>query len=521
MEFQSILDLEESAFKDQVRPAFFVDLNLDQILELIQFQWSQEVRPYFGYFPQNEACEAYRRNIYQDVKREAIQELLMNYVNQMRERRTASENEQEVEENMQRVVWHIWEIYHYCRAFEDLYRGLAEQKPASEGFVCFCQFLENYLQSVPFVEMRDRVYALHQELTGFQLIFTIENDLITLNQGELPGTYDQFLEKSFPGHKKKLRSPFAGTLHLSNLELELITMFRKKNPSFFRKAEAFSRDYPVYANETLLRFDQEIGYYLAFCRFEEKMKREGFEFAVPATDSSREICAHGLYDLALACANYQQKKEVVSNDLVYHPQERFFVVTGPNQGGKTTFARSLGQLIYFTKMGLDVPAVSANVHYFTNILTHFSVEESIETGRGKLKEELSRLAPMMSAINENAFVIINELFTTAANYDACIMGKRVLEHFEQQRCHGVYVTHLKELGEGGEAIVSLRALVEEIEEEQPIESAAANSVPPRRRIRSVRRFKMIRSPAEDNGCASDLVEKYQLTYEQLRARLNR
>ena len=34
--------------------------------------------------------------------------------------------------------------------------------------------------------------------------------------------------------------------------------------------------------------------------------------------------------------------------------ERFFVLTGPNQGGKTTFARSLGQLVYFTRIGLDL-----------------------------------------------------------------------------------------------------------------------------------------------------------------------
>lgn len=184
--------------------------------------------------------------------------------------------------------------------------------------------------------------------------------------------------------------------------------------------------------------------------------------------------AHGLYDLALACAGHK----VVSNEMEFGWEERFYVLTGPNQGGKTTYARSLGQLVYFAKMGLDVPAVSAGVYRFTDILTHFSVEESIETGRGKLKEELTRLAPMMafqsggntrhengcseSLYGENfrgerthgenvccegfggenssgrpgkAFVIMNELFTTAANYDACIMGERVLKHFLTRDCH--------------------------------------------------------------------------------------
>ena len=154
--------------------------------------------------------------------------------------------------------------------------------------------------------------------------------------------------------------------------------------------------------------------------------------------------------------------------------------------------------MYFTKLGLDVPADVANVHHFTRILTHFSVEESVETGRGKLKEELVRLKPMMQEQSDGAFVIINELFTTAANYDACLMGKKVLEHFIGDGCRGIYVTHLKELSEGTEGVVSLRAMLDE------------------NRIQS---FRIMRQAADDSACAQNQVNKYQLTYEQLKERL--
>ena len=110
-----------------------------------------------------------------------------------------------------------------------------------------------------------------------------------------------------------------------------------------------------------------------------------------------------------------------------------------------------------------------------------------------------RLKPMMSAECENAFVIINELFTTAANYDACIMGKKVLEHFISQDCRGIYVTHLKELTEAHESVVSLRAMLDE------------------KRIQS---FKISRQPAEDSACAMNQVNKHRLTYEQLKERLS-
>ena len=173
-------------------------------------------------------------------------------------------------------------------------------------------------------------------------------------------------------------------------------------------------------------------------------------------------------------------------------------MTGPNQGGKTTFARSLGQLVYFTKMGLDVPAASAKVPYFPDIQSHFSVEESAETGYGKLKEELTRLSPMMYENKRGTFVVVNELFTTAASYDALIMGKRVLKHFVELDCMGIYVTHLKELADEQEGVVSLRAMLDE---------------------NRMQTFEIRRGEAEDTPCAEDLVNKHQLTYTQLKERL--
>lgn len=521
MPFISILDKEESSYLERRKPEFFLDLNLDQIIEQIQQLWSWDIKKYFSYFPENEACEAYRREVFSDVKREGVWQVLNNYVNRMRERKEALYQKLKVDYELQKDVWQLWEVYDYCQAFEELYEGLSGQELHSEGMRELLAYLKGYLSSGLFLEMREKAYALHRELMGFQLVLTIENDQVVIAQKEASDTredgeaeakdYESFLEESFPGHKKQLRSPFAADPNLSNLEQELIVAFRKKHPDFFKEAAKFYQVYFHYEDEILMRFDEEIGFYLAFYRFEEKMRDEGFAFAVPVVDSKEEMRAAGLYDLALACVNVRQKKEVVSNDMVYHNGESFFVVTGPNQGGKTTFARSLGQLVYFAKMGLDVPALSASVPYFSDLLTHFSVEESIETGRGKLKEELTRLAPMMNDVFDHAFVIINELFTTAASFDACIMGKRVLEHFLGQNCCGVYVTHLKELSEGDGRIVSLRALVEEVEQFDNEQGGT--------RIRNVRKFKMIRSAAEDTGYAGDLVEKYHLTYEELRKRL--
>ena len=143
-----------------------------------------------------------------------------------------------------------------------------------------------------------------------------------------------------------------------------------------------------------------------------------------------------------------------------------------------------------------------NSRFFERILTHFEVEESVETGAGKLKEELQRLRPMMHLYAQNSFVILNELFTTATTYDAQIMAHKVMSHFMQNQCLGIYVTHIQELADenANEGVQSMVAQVDETDS-------------------SVRTFKIIPATAKGLGYSDTIVKKYGLDYDQVTRRL--
>ncbi|HAP34295.1 MAG TPA: hypothetical protein DEO62_05820 [Lachnospiraceae bacterium] len=238
--------------------------------------------------------------------------------------------------------------------------------------------------------------------------------------------------------------------------------------------------------------------------------------------------AHDMLDIALILKNLPLDKKVIANDLYYTGKEKFLIVTGPNQGGKTTFARSVGQLIYFTTMGLKVAASTAVVPCFKGIMTHFSKDESDETGLGKLKEELTRLIPLMQSNNRENFVILNELFTTAATYDAYRMGVNALKHFITNNCMGIYVTHIRELALNGNVKFKLAAAgTEEMGiEPEKIESSglpdgsivsAAAMVDPH--DENVRTFKIVRHEPATSGFSKTLVQKYHMTLSELMERL--
>lgn len=515
MDFVSILDLKNVPEREGGRPAFFLDLNLNQIIERISTLWERNVSNYYYYLPADKTCEDYRREVLRDVQSGEVYQVLNRFVERMQEREEVIAKGATVHGNLPKAARFIAEAGIYCAAFLKLYEELQGQKLSSKGMLAFRAYLCQYLSSEAFQRLQGEVIRLQETLDSFRLRFQYENErvYVELLAGAKNGkvqkaadangtaehitteTYDTFLRKSFPDRKRTMRSPFEISMDVSELEQEILRILQKNRPDFFQDIKKFRGEFENYPDETLMRFVEEIEFYLSFYCFEKHMQERGYEFCAPESGENVQMKAYGLYDLALACTI----RRVVPNDMSYLEGERFFVLTGPNQGGKTTFARSLGQLVYFTKMGLDVPAKAATVPYFSDILTHFSVEESVETGRGKLKEELVRLQPMMDVACKNAFVIINELFTTAANYDACIMGKRVLQHFLASESQGIYVTHLKELAEPAEGIVSLRAMLDGNGKQS---------------------FEILRSPAVESANAINQVNKYRLTYEQLKERLS-
>lgn len=498
MAYFSVLDLEQPESMDASRAGFLWDLNLNQIIDTIQMHSPQyDISKMYYRFPSDQACGEYRRKIYEDIKQAEVFECFRLFSGEMRKAAAAARCRDKAGTELQRSAWHASAAHGYCGAVSALQTALAEKKLRSEGLRRLSEYLAEYTGQEAFLKCREEAASIQQMIEELHLILEIEDNRVVITRGKRSGTYERLL-----GHGETARAltPFLGNPGMTPLEEAVFEAFRKKEPELFNRIEAFAERCPSYEEDTILRLEQEIQYYLAFFRFEEKMKEQGFEFCAPDKVSDGAMEAAGLYDLALACVNCTRGKPVVSNDFAYREGERFFVVGGPNQGGKTTFARSLGQLVYFAGMGLDVPAARAGIPYFSGLLTHFSVEESLGSGKGKLKEELLRLAPMMQEEAAGAFVIINELFTTAAHYDGCIMGKRVLNHFIGKGCMGVYVTHLRELGEGIEGVAPLTAMLDGSQERK-------------------RTYKISRERMEGVGYAEDIVNKYGLTYRALHQRL--
>jgi hypothetical protein len=84
------------------------------------------------------------------------------------------------------------------------------------------------------------------------------------------------------------------------------------------------------------------------------------------------------------------------------PTADLIVVTGANQGGKTTFLRSVGSAQLMMQCGMFVPARYFHGAVATGLFTHFTREEDAAMRRGKLDEELSRLDAIVTEVGPGA-----------------------------------------------------------------------------------------------------------------------
>ncbi len=507
MEFRSILYRDpESHEEPPADGRFLVDLNLDQVIEGIRSDGNGRDLDRALRTPLASVdAVAYRQEVFRDLEHGEVRARLAAFADSMAAMRQHLQLAEALDFRIHRQGWFLHAAHTYCCAVAELVSDLADLPLESRALRDFRRHVAAYARSDGFRSLARTTRALVRDLSAVTYSVYIRGREVEVRvfggEPDLGTEVQRAFAPLSHGASRVYVAEASGDIGPSRLKRSIAACLARLFPRVFARLDAFCNEHREFANDGIIAFDSEVQFYLAYLAYIEPLREQGLGFCYPEVSADvKEICNCDGFDLALAKKLSDEGRVVVPNSFRLEGHERVFVVTGANQGGKTTFARSVGQLHYLASIGCPVPGHRARLFLFDRILTHFEREERIGRLRGRMEDDLLRLHRILQEATPQSIIIMNEVFTSATVHDGLILSQILMDTIAERDVLGVCVTFIDELATANDRVVSM--------------VASADPDDPALRTYRIRR----RSP-QGLAHAASIAEKHGLTYERLKERI--
>jgi DNA mismatch repair ATPase MutS len=509
MKFQGILfqsTLDRVPDEQLTAPDFFVDLNLDQIIAaIVAGKEEYNLNPFFYASLRDVDAIMWRHEIMQNLENIRLFDNIKAFAENMRTMRKHLVQAEKLHYKLQKERWFLDAVDIYCDAVTCLVHDLSVAEFTSRGLLAFREYITRYAASERFTSLLEQTKKLVADLSAIHYTVLINSPHVQVRHFSGEPNYSAEVEATFERFKqgavKEHTFNFSNSPEMNNVEAEILALVAQLYPEIFSAVENYYTANKDFQDNTIVTFDREIQFYVAYLEHVARFKKAGLNFCYPrVVQGCKEVYNYQGFDLALAGKLIPERAAVVCNDLHLRGRERMIVVSGPNQGGKTTFARTFGQLHYLASLGCPVPGTRAQLFLFDNLFTHFEREENINNLRGKLQDDLVRVHQILDRATPNSIVIMNEIFTSTTLRDAVVLSKNIAAKLTALDLLCLWVTFVDELASLGEQTVSM---VSTVVPENP----------------ALRTYKIIRRSADGLAYAMSIAEKYRLTHTMIKERI--
>jgi DNA mismatch repair protein MutS len=489
-------------------PACFGDLNLDRVVEaIVAGREEYDLKPFFHAPLGDRSAVEYRHEVMRELEAEDVSRCVERFARRMRTVRERLALAREARHERQGEAWHLEAASTYCEAVAGLTGDLAPLELESRGLRGFRELMERHVGGEGFGSLKADAERLKARLASVRYRLEIKGNRIQVSHCEDELDYSEEVGRAFEkfrqGAVKDYRVKFASEAEMNHVEAAVLDLVARLFPDVFEELSGFRRRHDGFAEETVLAFDREVQFYLAYLDYVEGFAKGGLSFCYPrVSEGSKQVAATEAFDVALADRLGGEGEKVVCNDWRLDDPERVFVVSGPNQGGKTTFARTFGQLHYLASIGCQVPGREARLFLCDRVFTHFERREDATSLSGKLEDDLERVHEILGRATPRSVLVMNESFGSTTLSDARFLGAEILERIVAMEALCVYVTFVDELASLGPSVVSMMSTVD------PDDPA-------------VRTFEVVRKPADGRAYAAAIARKYGLSSEDVQARIAR
>jgi hypothetical protein len=325
------------------------------------------------------------------------------------------------------------EILGKLRLLSDEHSGKFE----SEGFANFFVMLKAELTDEYFVSIKDHLKELK-----FRKGVLLSAELGKGNQGA-----NYVLRKSLVNEQGWIESLFARrppafTFRIADRDeagARALSELRDRGINLVANALAQSADH-ILSFFVMLR--TELAFYVGCVNLHAQLgeKKAPVCFPTPASLGARRHSFVGLRDVCLALSLDQR---VVGNNLDADGKN-LVIITGANQGGKSTFLRGIGLAQLMMQCGMFVAADSFSANICRGLFTHYKREEDPSMKSGKFDEELSRMSGIVDAVTPDSLLLFNESFAATNEIEGSEIAGQIVHALLNACVKVFFVTHLYE-----------------------------------------------------------------------------
>ena len=498
--------------RQSAMPEYFKDLNLDQVVNaLLRGREEFKLEPFFYTPLRYPDTIGYRQQILRDLEQPQCYTQVRQFALDIHD---ISKRMLTVRESLQST-----KIYHnnyltkgrcldlarkYRAAINNLLDAVSIETLQSPGLQSFYVYLQNYIASVSFQDFSRYIDAMTTSLATVEYCMLIKKNTIKVRKYEQQEDHGQQIlavfDKFKHDHPRDYRHTLSDEPHTQHVEAAVLNLVATLYKDIFDDLDRFCEQHSAFMDDTVSMFAREVQFYIAWLEYISPLRQSGLPFCSPAMSTSKSnLMSTDSFDLALA-ASLKDLRIPVVNSFYCEGPERVIVVTGPNQGGKTTFARTFGQLHHLGCIGCSIPGRQAVLFIFDSLFTIFEREEDIHSQSGKLQDDLLRLRQAFTSASDKSILIINEIFSSTTLQDAIRLGRRMMKSIIQLDAVAVCVTFLDELASYSPEVVSMMSMIQDDDPTQ-------------------RTFKIIRHQADGLAYAIHIAKKHGLTYEDIQRRL--
>ena len=315
------------------------------------------------------------------------------------------------------------------------------QEFSSRGFTRFFKMIQDELSDTYIQEIQYHLMELEFP----------NGALLSTNLGKANKGSNYKLRKSLKKKLKWFQQLFApqAAIYSFNIHprddsgIRILSEIRDDGIKYVSNAIAQSADH---VQNFFSMLQTELAFYIGCINLYEKLNQISVNttMAIPETADCRAHSFKGLYDICLALSMNQK---VVGNE-VSADDKILFMITGANQGGKSTFLRSIGLAQLMMQCGMFVPADYFRANICSSIFTHYKREEDSTMKSGKLDEELGRMSEIVDNVTTNSMLLFNESFAATNEREGSEIARQIVSALLEKQVKVFFVTHQFEFAHG-------------------------------------------------------------------------